>query len=435
MDEIIKIFVQVVLISIIFSLPALGLKKINLNGLKEFSYFDKVFLNFIFVINLILILSFFNLNIINILIVTFLFILILTTYNFFTNFKYEKKKIDTRIIFFLIFFIIIALDVSFNLELGWDAQKLWFPKTLNFYQGNNLENLEKLHWPEYPYLGSLLWAFFWKISFSEYEYLGRFIYVFIFCLSVFSITDILKVSFIKQILFASINIALVYNYHLFSGYQEILIYSLLIYVAKYSYLLIYEKKLNILYLVLLLFTFNALIWTKNEGIFISLFTLIIIFIFSKIKLNQKLFFSSFLIILIILRLSIFQFYGFELSLQPGSYGNFSFEELLNKLNFERIYLIQKYIFQSFFKNYNYLIMLIPLFFLIYFYRNKNFKNINFILVYLFSHFVFINFAYLMTERPLEFAVKTGVDRLMFEFSAYYYLLIIICVNDYIRSKK
>ena len=57
----------------------------------------------------------------------------------------------------------------------------------------------------------------------------------------FSITDILKVSFIKQILFASINIALVYNYHLFSGYQEILIYSLLIYVAKYSYLLIYEK--------------------------------------------------------------------------------------------------------------------------------------------------------------------------------------------------
>ena len=118
---------------------------------------------------------------------------------------------------------------------------------------------------------------------------GLFIYLSLHC---FSITDILKVYLLNKY-YLLINIALVYNYHLFSGYQEILIYSLLIYVAKYSYLLIYEKKLNILYLVLLLFTFNALIWTKNEGIFISLFTLIIIFIFSKIKLNQKLFFSSF----------------------------------------------------------------------------------------------------------------------------------------------
>ena len=70
MDEIIKIFVQVVLISIIFSLPALSLKKINLNGLKNSLILIKYF-KLHFVINLILILSFFNLNIINILIVTF----------------------------------------------------------------------------------------------------------------------------------------------------------------------------------------------------------------------------------------------------------------------------------------------------------------------------------------------------------------------------
>ena len=54
MDEIIKIFVQVVLISIIFSLPVL--LKNNLNGLKRISIL--MYFKLHFLINLILILSF-----------------------------------------------------------------------------------------------------------------------------------------------------------------------------------------------------------------------------------------------------------------------------------------------------------------------------------------------------------------------------------------
>ncbi len=81
-------------------------------------------------------------------------------YNFLGSLEYKLK-----LFFFTIFFILISFDLLFNLELGWDAQKLWFPKVLNFYQGNTIANLETLLWPEYPFLGSLLWAFFWKISF------------------------------------------------------------------------------------------------------------------------------------------------------------------------------------------------------------------------------------------------------------------------------
>ena len=362
-------------------------------------------------------------------------ILIFYIYNFLNNFNIHKKKVNFKFFFLLIFFFIIAVDVGHNLQLGWDAQKLWFPKVLNFYQGNNLENLGKLHWPEYPYLGSLLWAFFWKISFSDYEYLGRFIYIFIFCLSIFSISDILKVSLTKQLLFISLSIALIYNYYLFNGYQEILIFSFVIFAAKYCYLIVHEKKFNIIYLGFLILIFNALIWTKNEGIFISLFILIIIFFFSKLQLNQKLILSFILTLLVVFRFFVFRFYDLDISLQPGSYSNFSFEILLSKINLERIFIIYKYLFQSLFKNYNYLILLFPLFVLFYYLNLNELKRIKFIIVYLLLHVTFVNFAYLMTDQPLEFAAKSGVDRLMFEFSGFYFLLIIMCLNSYSKYKR
>ena len=435
MDEIFKILIQIGVILFIFSIPILKFNYLNLNKVKSFSFFDEIFFNLIFFINLILILSFFNLNIIFILVITFLLILFSLINNFFLKFSPYKRKLDLRIVFLLIFFIIIAFDVAFSLELGWDGQKLWFPKVLNFYQNNNLANLNNLYWPEYPYLGSLLWAFFWKMSFSEYEYLGRFIYIFIFCLSIFSLSDILRVSLIKQILFSSISIVLIYNYHLFSGYQEILIFSFVVFAAKYSYLIVHEKKLDFFNLVLLILIFNALIWTKNEGIFISLFISIIIFFFSKLKLNQKLILLLILSLLIIVRLSVFKLYNFDISLQPGSYTDFSFETLINKFDSTRILVIYKYLFQSLFKNFNYLILLSPLFIFFYYLSSNEFRGIKFILVYLFLHIGFINFAYLMTDRPIEFAVISGMDRLIFEFSGYYLLLIIMCLNKNAKDQK
>jgi len=431
MDEIIKILIQVGIILLIFFIPIPKFNYFNFSKEKSFSFFDEIFFNLIILINLILILSFFNLNIFFMLIITSLLVLFYLIYNF----KKNELKFDLRIIFLLIFFLIIAFDVSFNLKLGWDAQKLWFPKVLNFYQNNNLSNLNTLYWPEYPYLGSLLWAFFWKISFSEYEYLGRFIYIFIFCLSVFSLSDILKVSLIKQVLFSSISITLIYNYHLFSGYQEILIFSFVIFAAKYSYLIIHEKKLNFFYLVLLSLIFNALIWIKNEGIFISLFISIIIFFFSNFKLNHKLILLSILGLLIVIRLSVFNFYNFDISLQPGSYTDFSLKNFINKFDSSRILIIYKYLFQSLFKNFNYLILLSPLFIFFYYLRSKKFGEIKFIIIYLILHLGFINFAFLMTDRPIEFAVISSVDRLIFEFSGYYFLLIIMCLNKYIENKK
>ncbi len=432
MDEIIKILIQIGLILLVFSIPILKINSNNYLKLKNPTIMDQTFFNFIIIVNLILILSFFNLNLLSIIYIISFIILISLIYNLVSNRQIHKIKFNLKFIILVIFFILISFDITFNLKLGWDAQKLWFPKVLNFYQGNSFDNLKTLYWPEYPYLGSLLWAFFWKISFSEYEYLGRFIYIFIFCLSIFSISEVIKLSLIKQILFASLSIVLIYNYHLFSGYQEIIIFSLVILSAKYSYLIIVEKKSNFFYLILFILIFNALIWTKNEGIFISFFIFLNIFLFSKYEFKNKLILLLSLITLIILRLLIFKFYNFEINLQPGSYSGLSISEILSKINIDRLSIIYKYLFQSFFKNY--LILLSPLFILLYVYKKNKIDGMNFVLLYFVLNLIFINFAYLMTDLPIEFAAKSGTDRLMFEFSAYYILFIIICLNKLIKKK-
>ena len=128
---------------------------------------------------------------------------------------------------------------------------------------------------------------------------------------------------------------------------------------------------------------------------------------------------------------VFKFYNFEISLQPGSYNNFSINEIFNKISVDRLVIIYKYMFQSIFKNY--LTLLSGLFMLIYFFKKKNFKDINFVLLYLILNIIFITFAYLLTDLPIEFAAKSGTDRLMFEFSGYYLLFIIIYLNEFYKK--
>ena len=130
---------------------------------------------------------------------------------------------------------------------------------------------------------------------------------------------------------------------------------------------------------------------------------------------------------------IFKFYDFEISLQPDSYSNFSISEIFNKISIDRLSIIYKYLIQSAFKNY--LVLLSPLFILLYFIKKKKFKNINFVLFYFVLNIIFINFAYLLTDLPIEFAAKSGTDRLMFEFSGYYLLFIIIYLNEFYKKNK
>ena len=88
---------------------------------------------------------------------------------FFIYFLKSKKHFNFDDFIFVksgfIITFVLSLVVASKLSLGWDSDFRWIIKALNFVQGNNIDNLKNLVDPEYPYLGSLLWGFFWKISF------------------------------------------------------------------------------------------------------------------------------------------------------------------------------------------------------------------------------------------------------------------------------
>ena len=163
---------------------------------------DNVALSIIVYLNLILFISFFNLSLMNIIFCYFIYLLILI----FVYFYRYKKVIFLKNNYFFYFILlfstssILFIEVANNLILGWDVQKFWIYKTLNFFNGNSIANLPELPNPWYPYLGSLAWSFFWKLSLIEYEYSGRLYYVFIYLSSLLLVIKNLELSKINKFL-------------------------------------------------------------------------------------------------------------------------------------------------------------------------------------------------------------------------------------------
>ena len=78
-----------------------------------------------------------------------------------------------------------------------------------------------------PFLGSLLWSFFWNISILNEEYFGRLFYVFLYVISLISIVDKIKIDHRFKITLFLILILITYNYEIFNGEQDIILFCLL----------------------------------------------------------------------------------------------------------------------------------------------------------------------------------------------------------------
>ena len=149
MIEIIQIIFQIILILFLFIfINPVSLKSQNTPN--NYSNFKNINLNLLISLNFILILGILNFKLSTIILVYVIFI----SFCFFTNFLYKKENYfnDFRTLFFLFWIILIlSIDVSYNLYLTWDAQKLWFFKTLNFYNNNSLDYLNNLPYSHYPF--------------------------------------------------------------------------------------------------------------------------------------------------------------------------------------------------------------------------------------------------------------------------------------------
>ena len=186
MIEITNIFFIIFSMIWIYSFPLLQSNSKKNSILNQFTPLEKISFNLSIFLNFFLILSFYKVNF------QYIFIILLTLP--LINFFFLKKKIILEDFIILLFFsFVLSISISSNLKLEWDGAAIWIYRTINFFAGNNFNNLSEIPGViSYPHLGPYIWAFFWKNSFVNAEYSGRIFYIFCFCLSILLIVGLLK---------------------------------------------------------------------------------------------------------------------------------------------------------------------------------------------------------------------------------------------------
>ena len=427
MTEIIEILIQILFTLFIISFPITLLKTDSKSKISAFSFIDKLSINLIFLINILFFASILNINSKYVLYLYVISIIFLYFFNF-RKFNFKNIKLDYYFLVLLSFIILISIDIAHELYFAWDVQSHWFLKALSFFQDQKLDNLKNFTFADYPHLGTYIWSFFWKFPLSSFEYLGRITYGFIYVLSIFSITECLKTHVYEKIIFAILLISLTYSYEIFSGLQDVLLFSLILITAKFAYYF-FEKKLvpNRLQLILILLgAANIICWIKNEGIFYALFLLFCIFITNNLILKNKIALITGSLIIVSLRIFIYNFYNIELD--PGV---FEFEKSLNfefLLILEKIKIVTFYLIIYLSQNPIYLLTIPVLTYITLKYPLKNITK--FVIYFLILNFSFIYLTYLFMHSETELLARHSMKRVIFQTSGFYFLAIIILINNY-----
>ena len=235
MIELTAIFIQFFLFLIICSFPfnPKNLNKLIRSPESSFNYIDCHAINIIVLINILLITSFFNIQL------RYTFLTLLLFSSIFLVLRRKEvlllinRKNITKFIFFFIVTISIFISTAQSLKLEWDGFH-WITKALVFFNDTEIQNLKYSEMFQYPHLGGYIWAFFWKNSLLELEYFGRLFYIYFYLISIFTVFNIAKFKSDKLIFILIFSlIFLTYDPYLFGGYQEYLIFSTLIIAARF----------------------------------------------------------------------------------------------------------------------------------------------------------------------------------------------------------
>ena len=248
MIELISIILQFFVFLIICSFPfnPKNLNKLMETGENSLNYIDCHAINIIIILNILLITSFFNINLNVIFLSLFAISSLLLILRRKEIFLIINKKNIIKFSFFFIVCISIFISTAQTLKLEWDGFH-WILKALIFFNDTGIQTLKEvaIH-PEYPHLGGYIWAFFWKNSALELEYFGRLFYIYFYLISILTVFNLLnfKSEKLTFVLVFSI-IFITYDPYLFSGYQEYLIFSTLLIAARFINLINFEKKKTI----------------------------------------------------------------------------------------------------------------------------------------------------------------------------------------------
>ena len=387
---------------------------------------DNLYFNLVINLNLLLFFSILPLQIskyaIYILIVLF-FLGIRNYYSFKGKINIDKYRIALII---LIFFI-ISVQVASELELGWDAKWFWHIKSLYYTQNNTFSDLSNYVYNDFhPHLGSFLWAFFRSFSINGHEYTGRLFYIFYYIISIHFISNnIFKDKVQNTILFIFL-IVLTQKYIYFSGLQEILIFTTLIFISKFTLIFISEKKL--IYLFLITLCMNLLIWFKAEGIAYAMICFLVINLSMKLKITFRIIFNLLFVSFILFKSLIYNFFQIKINDQP-----YYLEYLLN-LDLETI--IYKFynilIYLSYNSLKNIILFLVPIIIILNYKKIFKEEYLRLIFIFFTLNIIFIFSAYMFREMEVVFALKTTIDRIVFSSSGFYLVFLIIYAKKYLK---
>jgi hypothetical protein len=430
MSEILQIFFQLLLFFLLTYFP------INKFTFSRFSFgyiqnnYNAIFINIVFILNTFLILSFFGLNLKLVFLAIFIINFFFFTYNFSNIIKeiFCKKNIEIKLAF-----IIVCCGLFFktaaNPGLGWDGFAHWLPKANNFYLD---KSYFEMPYPQYPQLGSYIWAFFWKNSFLQKEYLGRLFLHYLYLVSIFIIVSTLKKeSNFKKLIFIFVLLLFTFDYDSkLPGYQDYLIFVILVFCSKI--LLDINSRLetskNLFLYFLLIMTTILLPWVKNEGIFYSIFIAIVYFFISTESLIKKFFFLLIISVNIITQVTFVKIIltTNQMLQFPLTY-DYIFKNIFNiKELFFRFFYISFYIIRSSFQYPLILINFISI--VISFKYFRNIKNIKIFYIFFFLNLIFIYGIYIVTTAPLLWHMQTSLSRLMLQTCGFYSFLIIDLIN-------
>lgn len=431
MIEIFGIILSLVMF-ISFSLFPLNIKSYQkiFYAQNDFIY-DFLFLNLLINFLIMFLVSFTNLNFFYYFLFIITFSLIFNIINYFNNnnFKFKIFK-KLNFLIFIFFNLILFVFIAKNPILSWDGLENWYYKAQHFFNNDNFFNLRDTIGPAYyPHFGTFLWGFFWKNSLLQYEYSGRLIYIFVFLLSIFSVCDLIKYKKNLKIITIFIIILVCFDIFLFMGYQEVLIFSFLIFASKNLYY--YLEKQKKIYLIVAFACLNFVPWVKNEGyLFLIILNLSLLFNIKQFKKKDEIFLFVLLSTLMLLIKQLIFINFQESNLVHG--GKIYLPNLM-----EIIFFIKSLFFGFVIAIIKYKIWLFICFGFYIFFKNNKLKRqykslikilqINLILFFILI--IAIYFSVINHSYGLNWWIDNSLDRIIYQISGLYIIVLPILLNN------
>lgn len=435
MSEVLNIFLYLILFVVLFSFP------FQANFLNTFfnfrnntlNYFDACSINVVFFIFFSLFFSFINIDL------KILFKIHIVLAICFFIYNNRKFKLDNYISINFLIFCLLTISIFFfigqNLKLEWDGVNHWLEKVLVFYNGNEIQELSKVKIHSYyPHLGSYIWAYFWKNSIIEYEYFGRLFQVYFYILSIFCCINILNLKKqIYKIFFLFLIILITFDPYLFAGYQEYLIFSSLLLSSRFITLVNFKNP-NTKLIFLISLILYSICWFKDEGLVYFIIFNFFLIIFLKINYEIKFIFFLKILTLIVLQYCLQKYiigvYDFPEKIDIS----IVIEEIMNyKILITKTYYIILHMIIAFVKYPLWLLILACFAGLIV--VVKNFSRIyNYYGYCLLINLLFV-FSIFFTFRNFDMMLKVSLDRILFQTSGFFIVLIIFFINQKIILRK